>query len=95
MDDLFAGTGVAFGGIATISYLQAFWAKLTPADVFFAATIIFASVSATSGLKVCWYSVFYAEQFPMKDISVPSFFGGIAVCLTGLYTVYHRFKYRQ
>ncbi len=95
MDDIFVWVGVGLG-ILTIGYYGAFfWSKLMPADVFAGVSIMGGSVGLASGVKVCCYSIMYAKVWPIKDISTASFLGGFALCLVGLYTIYHRFKYRQ
>ena len=95
MDDAFVWMGVGLGIVAIVFYIAFFWAKLMPADVFAGASIMGGCVGFASGIKVCCYSIMYAKVSPIKDISTASFLGGFALCLVGLYTVYHRFKYRQ
>ncbi len=95
MDDIFVWVGVGLGILTMACYGTVFWSKLISADVFAGASIMGGCVGFASGVKVCCYSIMYAKIWPIRDISTASFLGGFALCLVGLYTVYHRFKYRQ
>jgi hypothetical protein len=95
MDDIFVWAGIGLGLLTMAIYAFIFWPKIVAADVFAGSSIMGGCVGFASGVKVCFYSVLYAKVPPIKDISVASFLGGFALCLVGLYTVYHRFKYRQ
>ncbi len=95
MDDIFVWVGVACGILTMAVYAISFRSKLQAADVFAGASIMGGCVGIASGIKVCSYSIMYAKTPPIKDISTACFLGGFAICLVGLYTVYHRFKYRQ
>jgi hypothetical protein len=89
MDDPFALIGVISGIALVVAYGRKFWPN---PDYLAMVSILPASVGIFAGLKLCWFSFFYAKTFPINQISLQLFFGGFALCCAGVLNINHRFK---
>lgn len=79
MSDVFVLVGVALGLMCLVVYVfVAQKAGKKPALVD-GISLMTSGVGLLTGIKVCWFAYVYSDVAPIKDISIQTFIGGVAL----------------
>ena len=56
-----------------------------------AISLLTSNVGLLTGIKVCWFAYLYREVAPIKEISLQTFVGGIAIGWVSIATAIKKF----
>jgi hypothetical protein len=65
------------------------WQKPTLVD---GISLITSGVGLLTGIKVCWFAYLYRETPPIRDISIQTFIGGVALGWVAIENALKKFR---
>jgi len=75
-----------------IPYVFAARAQSRNPDLVDAISLILSGVGLLTGFKVCWFAYVYRDTPPLKDISIQTFIGGIAIAWVSIANGIKKFR---
>lgn len=92
MGDIFVLIGGAAGLICLLAYVWIVSRRGAKANLADGIALITAGVGFLTGIKVCWFAYAYRDVSPIKEISIQTFIGGVALCWVAVESAIKKFR---